>query len=93
MWIEAEMAAGFLILGFPAVPGILKSSPKLQRFLSRIKSWSGSSAGKVKVNARKGLPSWYKPGNRRKPPREPGWSDLENTQDSMCMQRLGDLTA
>ncbi|KAJ4288366.1 hypothetical protein N0V90_011600 [Kalmusia sp. IMI 367209] len=89
VWIQAEMTAGFLILGFPALPKIVKSSPLLQRLFSHVKSWTGFSASKLKSESRKGLPSWYKPEARKRPRREAGWSDLEATKDeSVVMQSL-----
>lgn len=92
VWVEAEIAAGFLILGFPTIPKIIKSSPKLQKLFSVLTSWAESSASKMKTESRKGLQSWYKSSSHRKAPREPGWSDLELTQDhSVVMKSLSSV--
>jgi hypothetical protein len=54
------MAAGFLILCIPSIPKLLKSSPKLGEFLSKLQSWVGLSSDDTKPNSRLGLPSWIR---------------------------------
>lgn len=83
-----EMTAGFLILGVPALPKIIKSSPILRKWITIVKKWTGSSISKVKTNSKRGLPSWYKPASRKKPAREPGWSALDITEEGSVLQSL-----
>jgi hypothetical protein len=54
------MAAGFLIFCIPSIPKLLKSSPKLNKFLSKLLSWIGFSFDDSKPNSRLGLPSWIR---------------------------------
>jgi len=90
IWIQAELTAGFLVLGFPTLPSIVKSSARLQRILRCVGFWRGAEGSKVKTNSRRGLPSWYKFESRRKVSPVTGWSDVENTRnDSVVMDEIG----
>ena len=77
IWIEYEITAGFLVLGIPALPKVIKSSPGIQRYIKLIKSSRGKSMIKYKSNSRKGLPSWYKNKRCKKPNIESGWSAID----------------
>jgi hypothetical protein len=69
---------------------IWKRSPALQNTFRHIISWTGISTGKTKTETRRGLPSWYSLRKRKGPSRQPGWSDVDITQDTtILMQTLG----
>ncbi|PVI01614.1 hypothetical protein DM02DRAFT_671164 [Periconia macrospinosa] len=74
VWIQAEITAGFMILGISALPRLVREISWLRKWATIVKSWTNSS--KEKKNSRGGLPSWYRP-EPRKVPNENGWSVLE----------------
>jgi hypothetical protein len=69
LWMAAEIAAGFMIMGFPSLPKVVKLLPGFNALSSLLRSWSTQirSGGKAEDNSRRGLPSWYKPASRRRP--------------------------
>lgn len=80
-----ETTGGFLILCSPAMPQLFKSSPLLQKFVSKFRSWTGSSSGSPKASSRLGLPSWIRVQGQPRTARErrmedTNFSDIEGLQ-------------
>lgn len=54
-WCVGEMTAGFLVLCLPALPKLFKTSPWIRKFITALRSISGSSSagqsdGQVKIS-------------------------------------------
>jgi hypothetical protein len=64
LWMAAEIAAGFLVMGLPSLPKVFRALPGSGSMMSFFKSiWRGLSG--EQENSRRGLPSWFKPSPKR----------------------------
>ncbi|CRG83790.1 hypothetical protein PISL3812_01146 [Talaromyces islandicus] len=63
LWMAAEISAGFLVMGLPSLPNVVRALPGSGSMMSFFKG-SSSSGGEERKNSRRGLPSWFKPSPR-----------------------------
>lgn len=89
-WVQVEIAAGFMILCFPTLPLLWKSSPMLKRVSNCINTWMRSYFRKRNLDSTRGLPSWYKSHILKSTPQEPDCAAWENIMDcAILMQDSG----
>lgn len=76
LWSIGEMTAGFLIIGIPSLPKVVKSIPLTESVISLIKSWKKTGHSGGQSNSRRDLRSWYKPQSRKRH-NQTDYSDLD----------------
>ncbi|KAF2877772.1 hypothetical protein BDV95DRAFT_588804 [Massariosphaeria phaeospora] len=67
LWAIGEMTAGFMIMGIPSLPKVVKSLPYSESVLSLLRSLTRPGSSGQQTNSRRGLPSWYKPAPKKRP--------------------------
>lgn len=77
LWCIGEITSGFFILCIPSIPMVLRSSVLGQKFITLMRSWTGSSGTKEKTNLRRGPPSWYGQMSTRKKLQDPNICDVD----------------
>lgn len=84
---SGEMTSGFLLLGVPSIPRILKDSPLLNRLHAKVRSLMGNTKRTTQENSRRGLPSWYrKPESPQK--KQNTWSDYMQIDEQLLLETL-----
>jgi len=74
LWSHGEITAGFLVLCVPTAPKAFQNSILSEKLSSFFESRKSSG---VDVSSRKGLPSWY----RAKQPRKPRHTDVSTLDE------------
>ena len=71
LWANTEMTTGFLVMGVPSIPKVLKSLAYYDLIRAKVRARMPSK----ETQSRRGLPSWYNPERRN-----PSYSTLNATE-------------
>ena len=84
LWSVGELTAGFLIIGIPCLPKVVKSISLTEWVNTLIRSWKRTVQSGFQNSSRRGLRSWYKQ-HWQKRLNQTSYSDIDK-HDHMYMK-------